>query len=69
MLAAVRRGPLSPPTDEEMIEYLLTRKRRDQERPAFETHSMEHVLPTLVWGRNPLVVSVVCLCACVCVTH
>ena len=44
MLAAVRRGPFSPPTDEEMIEYLLSRKRRDQDRPAFEHYSAEHVL-------------------------
>ena len=44
MLAAVRRGPCSPPTNEEMIEYLLTRKRRDQDRPAFEHFSAEHVL-------------------------
>ena len=43
MLAAARRGPHSPPTDEEMYEYLLTRKRRDQDRPSFETHSVEHV--------------------------
>ena len=33
MLAAIRRGPMSQPTDEEVIEYLLQRKRRDQERP------------------------------------
>ena len=44
MLAAVRRGPYSPPTNEEMIKYLLTRKRRDQDRPAFEHFSAEHVL-------------------------
>ena len=44
MLAAVRRGPCSPPTDEEMIEYLLTRKRKDQDRPTFEHFSAEHVL-------------------------
>ena len=31
-------------TNEEMIEYLLQRKRRDQERPAFENHSLEHVI-------------------------
>ena len=44
MLAAIRRGPFAEPTDEEFVEYLLTRKRRDQERPAFENHSLEHVL-------------------------
>lgn len=44
MLAAIRRGPFAEPSDEEFVEYLLTRKRRDQERPAFENHSLEHVL-------------------------
>ena len=32
------------PTEEEKIEYLLQRKRRDQERPAFENYSLEHVI-------------------------
>jgi len=44
MLAAIRRGPMAQPTNEEMIECLLQRKRRDQERPAFENHSLEHVI-------------------------
>ena len=44
MLAAIRRGPFAQPTQEEMIEYLLQRKRRDQERPSFENHAYEHVL-------------------------
>jgi hypothetical protein len=44
MLAAIRRGPFAAPTDDEMIEYLITRKRRDQERPRFEHFSLEHVL-------------------------
>ena len=44
MLAAIRRGPFSEPTEEELIEYLLQRKRRDQERPPFENYSLEHVL-------------------------
>jgi hypothetical protein len=44
MLAAIRRGPFATPTEEEMFEYLLTRKRRDQERPPFENFSLEHVL-------------------------
>ena len=43
MLASVRRGPGSPPTDEEMIEYLIARKRHDQERPPVENYSFEHV--------------------------
>ena len=49
MLAAVRRGPGSPPTDEEMIEYLIARKRHDQERPAFENYSFEHICG---WEEN-----------------
>lgn len=44
MLAAIRRGPLAAPTSNELIEYLLTRKRRDQERPPFENYSLEHVI-------------------------
>lgn len=44
MLAAIRRGPGARPSDEELIEYLLTTKNKDQERPAFEQHSLEHVL-------------------------
>ena len=44
MLAAIRRGPFAEPRDDEFVEYLLARKRRDQERPAFENHSLEHVL-------------------------
>ena len=44
MLAAIRRGPFAQPTEEEHIEYLLQRKRRDQERPSFENYSLEHVL-------------------------
>ena len=44
MLASVRRGPLAPPKDEESIEYLLMRKKRDAQRPAVEHFSLEHVL-------------------------
>ena len=44
MLAAVRRGPFSPPTATERIEYLITRKRRTEARPDFENYSLEHVL-------------------------
>ena len=44
MLAAVRRGPLSAPEGDEHIEYLLARKRRDQERPPAEHFCLEHVL-------------------------
>ena len=44
MLAAIRRGPFAAPTDEESIEYLLTKKPHGQPRPEFEQHSLEHVL-------------------------
>ena len=44
MLAAIRRGPFAEPTNEEFIEYLLTKKSRDQQRPCFENYSLEHVL-------------------------
>ena len=43
MLAVIRRGPGSPPTDYELVEYLIQRKRHDQERPAVEHYSFEHV--------------------------
>ena len=49
MLAAVRRGPGSPPTDCELVEYLIQRKRHDQERPPVEHYSFEHVC----WRRKP----------------
>lgn len=44
MLAAVSRGPLAPPKEEEFIEYLLMRKTRVKQRPAVEHYSLEHVL-------------------------
>ena len=44
MLAAIRRGPMAAPTDEEQVEHLLTRVRRDRQRPRFENFAMEHVL-------------------------
>ncbi len=44
MLAATRRGPYAAPTEEERIEYLLTRVRKTEKRPAFEKHALEHVL-------------------------
>ena len=43
MLAAVRRGPGSVPTEDEKIEYLMQRKRHDQVRPQVENFSLEHV--------------------------
>ena len=44
MLATIRRGPFATPTEEEFIEYLLTRKPRKSSRVDFENHSLEHVL-------------------------
>ena len=44
MLAAVRRGPFATPTEAERIEYLLSTKGRDAERPLTEHYSLEHVL-------------------------
>ncbi len=44
MLAAIRRGPFARPTEEERIEYLLTRIPRAEKRPAFEKYALEHVL-------------------------
>ena len=49
MLAAIRRGPFAEPSEEELIEYLLQRKRRDQERPPFENYSLViHYLMELI---------------------
>jgi hypothetical protein len=44
MLAAVRRGPFAESTPEERLEYLLSTKPAQKERPHFEEHSLEHVL-------------------------
>ena len=44
MLAAIRRGPLAPPTEDEKVEYLMNRARRDRERPSFGTYGLEHTL-------------------------
>ena len=44
MLANIRRGPFSPPTETEQIEYLLTRVRTDRPKSDFENYGMEHVL-------------------------
>ena len=43
MLAAVRRGPFAKPTQEEKIEFLLTRVRKSDCRVAFGDH-LEHTL-------------------------
>ncbi len=45
MLAHVKRGPLAPPTKEEQIQYLLTSKRRDEDRILNSNYyAMEHVI-------------------------
>ena len=44
MLANIRRGPFSLPTETEQIEYLLTRVRTDRPKSDFENYGMEHVL-------------------------
>ena len=44
MLANIRRGPFAAPTEEEHVEYLLTRVRSDRHRADFENYGMEHVL-------------------------
>ena len=44
MLGNIRRGPFAVPTDEEKIEYLLTRVQSDRQRAEFENYGMEHVL-------------------------
>ena len=49
MLAAVRRGLFSTPTDEEFVEYLLQRKPKQQKRPAFEDHSLDVALFIIVF--------------------
>ena len=61
MLAAIRRGPLARPTPTEHIEYLLQRKRRDQERPPFEHFSLEH---TLSFQRRAAWLTLACALLC-----
>ena len=39
-----RRGPFSPPTAQEKIEYLLTRLPKTETRKYFEKHALEHVM-------------------------
>ena len=40
----VRRGPFSPPTAQEKIEYLLTRLPKTESRKDFELNALEHVM-------------------------
>ena len=45
MLATLRRGPLAASTEEERLEFLLTRKKKSVNlRKGLEVHAMEHVL-------------------------
>ena len=44
MLAVVRRGPFSVPTQEERIEFLLTRVRKSNCSVEFAQHALEHTL-------------------------
>ena len=44
MLATVRRGPFARSTQEERIEFLLTRMRKQDCKVAFADHALEHVL-------------------------
>ena len=44
MLATVRRGPFARSTQEERIEFLLTRMKKQDCKVAFGDHALEHVL-------------------------
>ena len=44
MLAAIRRGPLAQPTEDEIVEYLDRAWSKDRKRLDFEQHAFEHVL-------------------------
>ena len=44
LLASVRRGPFSSPTEVEQIEYLLSSHSADRKRCDFENYALEHVL-------------------------
>ena len=44
LLAVIRRGPFSEPTETEQIEYLFTRVRAKREKMDFENFAFEHVL-------------------------
>ena len=44
MLSTVRRGPFATSTQEERIEFLLTRMRKQDCKVAFADHALEHVL-------------------------
>ena len=44
MLATVRRGPFASSTQEERIEFLLTRVKKSDCKVAFSDHALEHTL-------------------------
>ena len=44
MLATVRRGPFAASTQEEKIEFLLTRMKKSDCKVAFADHALEHTL-------------------------
>ena len=44
ILASIRRGPFSSPTEVEQIEYLLTSHAAERTRCDFENYGTEHVL-------------------------
>ena len=44
ILANLRRGPFSPPTDAEKCEYLFSRVKTSYKRPDFEKYAFEHTL-------------------------
>ena len=49
MLASVRRGPFSPPTETEQVEYLFQRVASSTKRPRFDEHGLEHVLWEIIY--------------------
>ncbi len=44
ILANIRRGPFSPPSESEKVEYLFSRVKTSCRRPDFEAYALEHVL-------------------------
>ena len=44
LLAVIRRGPFSEPTETEQIEYLFIRVRAKREKRDFDNFAFEHVL-------------------------
>ena len=44
LLATIRRGPFARPTQDEKVEYLLTRVHKAHSNVQFSEHALEHVL-------------------------